>query len=202
MPGHKRISGLSRRLPPLITLPRHGELSARRRHPSAALGRPASLLPGRLQWGWGTRGWAAPGVPDVGASELGCPELAVLGAMGAPEMGCPEWGGQGSPSHWHGRSPAHVHPPACTRTLTRAHAHTHVHTHVLRLCSPCTRCEGRRAWHGCQGKGHEGLGPSGSGCCCLPRPGWQRLRGAGGWLGSRGPRPCTQSRAPSDPQGT
>lgn len=201
MPGHKRISGLSRRLPPLITLPRHGELSARRRHPSAAWGVPPAGSPAGCSGAGARGGWAAPGVPDVGASELGCPELAVLGAMGAPEMGCPEWGDRAAPD-------TGTDGPQRTYTLLHAHAPSHVHTRAhtcAHTCSgsarPAPVARGAEPGTAAEGRDMRGLVPVAPGAAACPGQAGSGCGGLGGGWGAEGPGLARGPGPPATPRG-
>lgn len=128
MPWHKHIRGLSCRLPPLITLPCHGEFAAQRRHPS--VGRPCRLLPG-LPWPRVPKAALVPPQP-LAPQATGAPAPWAFCAMGALETWVSWAGASGQPPAIGVGTMQCTH--AILRVLTQPCVHAHPHT-CMRSCA-------------------------------------------------------------------
>lgn len=182
MLGHKRISRLSHRLPPLITLPQHGELPTQHRHPNAARGVPPGCSRAGCSGAMGTQGWAAPMPTMWVPMSWGTQSYRCLEPQGPLEVGCPRWGD---------RAASAIGMDGLQSICSLLCMYTHTHTH----CLPCARCEGCRAWHSCWGRGARGLAPVHPGTVsCL-------ASATGGWVAAGKPR-AQALHAVSDTQDT
>lgn len=189
MLGHKRISRLSRHLPPLITLPRHGELPTRHRHPSAVRGVPPGCSWAGCSGAMGTQGWAAPVLPMWVPMSWGTQSYRCLEPRGPLEVGCPRWGD---------RAASAIGMDGLQSICSLLCAYTHTHTELaLRLM------RGVQSLAQLPGKGHKGFGADASRHCLLPGIGHGGLGGSWEAEGpglTCGPRPSGHPQGP--PQGT